>query len=170
MGFHRILCQHSLLHNIHDTRGLQVKLCDLECSRHVGDPFPNNGQSLRYTELYASPEVLRGKAGELKASLQMDLLSLGLVLWQLANKQSELPVSLQNSSERDELYAAKQDKLDAALRPVSREGCAYCLLGTAFELCRLALAERPSFVTLAGKLPCTNRLSWVTDWTILDSR
>ena len=131
---------------------LDVKLCDLECARRVGEPFPHDGQSLRYTELYASPEVLRGKAGELKASLEMDLFSLGLVLWQLANKQSELPAFLQNSSERDELYAATQEQLDAKLRTVSREGGAYYLLGTAFELCRLAPAERPSAVTLAGKL------------------
>ena len=131
---------------------LDVKLCDLECARRVGEPFPHDGQSLRYTELYASPEVLRGKAGELKASLEMDLFSLGLVLWQLANKQSELPAFLQNSSERDELYAATQEQLDAKLRTVSREGGSYYLLETAFELCRLAPAERPSAVTLAGKL------------------
>ena len=77
-----------------------VKLFDLVCARHVGDPFPHSGGKLVYTELYASPEVLTGKAGELKASLATDLFSLGLVLWQLAHKTSNLPEFVSNTEQR----------------------------------------------------------------------
>ena len=66
--------------------GCKIKLCDFDSARDVraGEPFPNNGVSLKFSREYVSPEVFRGRnvsAGSqlLRASLEIDLFALGLI-------------------------------------------------------------------------------------------
>ena len=140
----------NILFTIEKYGNVNVKLCDLECARRVGESFTHNGDGLRYTELYASPEVLQGKAGELKASLEMDIFSLGLVLWQLTNKKSELPVFMVDRREKSRLLApSASDAVMDALRAASGD---HFLADDVLDLCHVDPAKRPSVTAFASKI------------------
>ena len=138
----------NILYTEHSGRIL-VKLCDLECARRVRDPFPHNGSKLLYTELYASPEVLTGKAGELKASLATDLFSLGLVLWQLAHKTFNLPEFVSNTEQRLKLLDDGQfeDTLHSTLI-----GKREYLLHSVSKLCRVDPCSRSAAQDIRDQL------------------
>ena len=166
-------CSHSIMHgdikpdNIFFTMekygNLYVKLCDLECARPVGKPFPHNGQSLRYTELYASPDVLHGKAGELKASLEMDLFSLGLVLWQLANKQSKMPSFMVDMREKSRLL--ESPATDVVMDAMHATSGDHFLADDVLDLCNVDPALQSALVPRG---PCPAKRPSAT-WTLVKS-
>jgi serine/threonine protein kinase len=62
---------------------VEVKLCDLDSARYVNgknNTFPHSNGKLKYTLGWEAPEVYLGQAGVLKASLAIDLFSLGLLV------------------------------------------------------------------------------------------
>jgi serine/threonine protein kinase len=72
----------------HNGKDFKVKLCDFDCARGFGDLFPYEDLAFKCTTAYMCPELCKNsqyyvRPGDLIASAQPDLFSLGLILWQL---------------------------------------------------------------------------------------
>ena len=104
----------------HPDPGFVVKLCDLESSTLVGQPFPyaeqqGEGCGFKGTPDYRAPELLFGEPGQLLACVELDYFALGLVMWQIVQKRRRsllhgLPV------ERLRELFSDQDTFDAEAR------------------------------------------------------
>jgi serine/threonine protein kinase len=99
----------NLLYKLFD-HGYVVKLCDLDAAHKVGETCSTAALG---TAHYHAPELraasLRGDT--VKASLELDMFALGLVMWQVLTRS---PHAALDCAEADDLYA-DQAKLNALL-------------------------------------------------------
>lgn len=89
-----------------------AKLCDLDKANYVGQTCSASNIGTPY---YLPPEVHRAtkQGATIRASLEMDMYALGLVLWQVANKS--LKPALQAVPEAELLHAYETKDDDAVL-------------------------------------------------------
>ena len=57
-----------------------VKLCDFDSARQEGDLFSHQDGSLKYSAAWVAPEVYFGRAGKIRASFQIDIFAVGLLV------------------------------------------------------------------------------------------
>jgi serine/threonine protein kinase/GTPase SAR1 family protein len=130
----------------HNSVDFEVKLCDLESSRFVGkEQFPHFSGRYKYSPGYDFPEVCTASPyykvpGDLKASFAIDSFSLGLVLWQLFNNQSQSLLQLQlDMGANDSCLLTDQQVFDSRLRCLK-----HCTTSTDYilRLCRFDPEDR----------------------------
>jgi serine/threonine protein kinase len=91
-----------------------VKLCDLDCAKHVGEECEAAGLGTKH---YLAPEVrvaAASAAGTLRASTAVDMFALGLVLWQVIKRSPAAALDCDNEARLDLLYS-DQAQLNAHL-------------------------------------------------------
>lgn len=100
---HGNLTSSSVLYDINGSGEVSIKLCDLDYAREVGDACLHRDGIFLCDPEYMPPEIYNSKPGELKAALESDLFSLGLVLYQLLNKTSTCVLPVHNGNMLDQV-------------------------------------------------------------------
>ena len=94
----------NILYLFDNVGNCMVKLCDLDCAYVCGKECPATSLGTRY---YTAPEVCTAAAQEcpVEASLEKDMFSLGLVLWQVLHRSVTPALQCADPAELEHLYS-----------------------------------------------------------------
>ena len=112
---------HNLLIKPDLHEGYIVKLCDLDAARKVGESCLASALGTKY---YLAPEVFLAGSESIKASLAIDMFSLGLVIWMILQRKS-LPPLLHAAETSDQTLREcylQQSKMNELLSAPAKAG------------------------------------------------